>query len=113
MPATLACAITATGQPVPWHGILLAFGAGAAAGSTGISPGGFGVVEITLAATLAASGLTGSGALSAVLAYRLINSWLVLAAGWIVMLILSRRWQRPDEQADSPARPGHRAGRLP
>ena len=59
--AALALAIVATGQPVPWHALLLAYGAGAAVGSTGLTPGGFGLVELAVAAALTAGGLSGSG----------------------------------------------------
>ncbi|HEY2281870.1 MAG TPA: YbhN family protein [Streptosporangiaceae bacterium] len=84
--SALALAIQATGLPVPWHALLLAYGAGAAVGSTGLTPGGFGLVEFTVAAALTAGGLPSAGALAAVLAYRLVNFWLVLAIGWLVML---------------------------
>jgi uncharacterized membrane protein YbhN (UPF0104 family) len=87
----LAASILATGQPVPWHVLFLACGAGAAAGSTGLTPGGFGIVEMALAATLATAGLTGPGALAAALTYRLVGFWLVLIAGWIILLALSLR----------------------
>jgi uncharacterized membrane protein YbhN (UPF0104 family) len=86
----LACAIKAAGVAVPWQGLLLAYGAGAAVGSTGVTPGGFGVVEVTLTAALAASGLPASAALTAVLAYRLVNFWMILAGGGIAMAGLSR-----------------------
>src|SRR2546423_4125873 len=56
--ACLACAIHATGAPIPWRGLVLAYGAGAAVGSTGVTPGGFGLVEVTLTAALVAVGLT-------------------------------------------------------
>ena len=59
--ACLACAIHATGQPVPWHGLLLAYAAGAAVGSTGLTPGGFGLVEATLTAALVGVGMTSGG----------------------------------------------------
>ncbi|HKB29892.1 MAG TPA: YbhN family protein, partial [Streptosporangiaceae bacterium] len=59
----LACAILATGSRVPWHGLVLAYGAGAAVGSTGVTPGGFGLVEVTLTAALTAVGLSASRAL--------------------------------------------------
>jgi hypothetical protein len=88
--ACLACAIHATGAPIPWRGLLLAYGAGAAVGSTGVTPGGFGLVEVTLTAALVAVGLTTGRALTAVLAYRLINFWLILLGGGISMLVLSR-----------------------
>jgi putative heme transporter len=84
--ATLALAIHATGSPVPWHALLLAWGAGAAVGSTGLTPGGFGIVELAVAAALTAGGLPASAALASVLAYRVINFWLVNGVGWLVML---------------------------
>jgi uncharacterized protein (TIRG00374 family) len=87
----LACAIRATGQGVPWHGLLLAYGAGAAVGSTGVTPGGFAIVEVTLTAALTAAGMSASKALTAVLAYRLLNFWTILIGGWILMIILTRR----------------------
>ncbi len=87
----LACAIRATGQPVPWHGLLLAYGAGAAVGSTGVTPGGFGLVEVALTAALTAAGLSASKALTAVLAYRLVNFWLILIGGWALMVFLTHR----------------------
>ena len=88
--ACLACAIHATGAPIPWRGLVLAYGAGAAVGSTGVTPGGFGLVEVTLTAALVAVGLTTGRALTAVLAYRLINFWLILLGGGISILVLSR-----------------------
>ena len=60
-------------------------------GSTGLTPGGFGLVELAVAAALTAGGLSGSGALAAVLAYRIINFWLVILVGWIIMLVLGDR----------------------
>jgi putative heme transporter len=88
--ACFACAIRATGAPVPWNGLILAYGAGAAAGSTGVTPGGFGLVEVTLTAALVAAGMTASQALTAVLAYRLVNFWLILVGGGAAMLVLTR-----------------------
>jgi uncharacterized protein (TIRG00374 family) len=97
--AALAFAIRAVGQPVPWHDLLLVYGAGAAVGSTGLTPGGFGLVEVTLTAALAASGLDSPAALAAVLAYRVINFWLVLLGGWIALGVrarplAARTWRR-------------------
>jgi len=108
----LACAIKATGQPVPWHSLLLVYGAGAAVGSTGITPGGFALVELALTAALTAAGLHRSPALAAVLAYRLVNFWLILIAGWVLMAVLAhRRIGSPDSGGlHEPSRSGH-AGR--
>jgi putative heme transporter len=87
--AALALSIRAMGQPVPWDDLLLVYGAGAAVGSTGLTPGGFALVELALTAALTASGLHASSALAAVLAYRVVNFWLVLLGGWITMAFLA------------------------
>jgi uncharacterized protein (TIRG00374 family) len=89
--ACLACAIKAVGQPVPWHGLLLAYGAGAVAGSTGVTPGGFLIVETALTAALAAAGLSAGTALGAVVVYRLVNFWMILLGGGIVLIFLARK----------------------
>ena len=86
----------------PGHGAARAVGqpaarlrAGAAVGGTGITPGVFALVELALTAALTATGLHRSPALAAVLAYRLVNFWLVLVAGWILMAILAHRRAGP------------------
>src|SRR5499427_1281649 len=116
--ACLACAIKAVGQPVPWHGLLLAYGAGAVAGSTGVTPGGFLIVEAALTAALAAAGMSAGPALGAVLAYRLVNFWMILLGGGIVLIFLTRKrdsqirpYRRPVEQSspDGENAPGRTA----
>jgi hypothetical protein len=104
--ACLACSIHAAGQPVPWHGLLLAYAAGAAVGSTGLTPGGFGLVEATLTAALVGVGMTSGGALTAVLVYRLCNFWLILIGGWITMVVLTRFRSRTARSPGIPAGPG-------
>ncbi|HEV2375932.1 MAG TPA: YbhN family protein [Streptosporangiaceae bacterium] len=96
--ACLVCAIKAAGAPVPWSAIILVYGAGAAVGSTGITPGGFGVVEATLTGALAAAGLDTSHALTAVLAYRLVNYWMILVGGWVALIVLTRAHSQPYQQ---------------
>lgn len=86
----LAGTIRATGSQVPWHGLLLAYAAGAAVGSAGLTPGGFALVEATLTAALVASGLTAPAALASVLAYRLVSFWMVMIVGWVLMIALTR-----------------------
>lgn len=98
----LALAIHAMGLTVPWHTLLLVYGAGAAVGSTGITPGGFGVVELTMTAALTASGLGEPSALAAVLAYRIVNFWMVLLGGWIAMGLLARQRSRERSLAECP-----------
>ncbi|MBO0836697.1 MAG: flippase-like domain-containing protein, partial [Actinobacteria bacterium] len=85
--AALAAAIAAMGNPVPWGGLLLVYGAGAAVGSTGVTPGGFLLVELAMSAALTAAGLPPARAVAAVLAYRVVNFWLVLLGGWTTMLL--------------------------
>ena len=79
--ACLAFSILAVGGDVPWEGLLLAWAAGTAVASLGLTPGGLGVVEAALSSALIATGLVGSTAIAAVLVYRIVSLWLVLAAG--------------------------------
>jgi pimeloyl-ACP methyl ester carboxylesterase len=88
--AVLAVSIRATGATVPWHDLLLAYGAGIAAQSLNITPGGLGVAEGSLSLALVATGLGASRALAAVLLYRLASFWLVALAGWLVVFWLRR-----------------------
>ncbi len=53
--------------------------------------GRFGLAELAVAITLAAGGLSGPGALAAVLGYRIVNFWLVILTGWVIMLLLGGR----------------------
>jgi uncharacterized protein (TIRG00374 family) len=95
----LAFAIRATGSNIPWQGLFLAYGAGMTAGSIGLTPGGLGIVEAALSAALVAAGIRGGHAVAAVLVYRLISFWLVMAGGWAVMAVLTRNariTQAPD-----------------
>jgi putative heme transporter len=116
--ACLACAIRAVGEPVPWQGLLVAYGAGAIVGSTGVTPGGFLVVEAALTTALVGVGMNGGAALGAVLAYRLVNFWMILLGGWITMIFLSRKqdskirpYGRDDDQSgpNGEASPGRAA----
>ncbi len=91
----LAIAIKATGTPIPWQGLFLAYGAGMTAATLGLTPGGLGVIEAALSAALIAAGLNGRHALAAVLVYRLVSFWLVIAVGWTIMAIV-RRSREPD-----------------
>jgi uncharacterized protein (TIRG00374 family) len=83
---TLALALTAVGAPVPWQGLLLAWAAGALASSARLTPGGIGVVETALASALVAAGLPATLAVPAVLVYRLVNLWLLVGIGALVLV---------------------------
>jgi uncharacterized membrane protein YbhN (UPF0104 family) len=88
--AVLAASLSSLGAPVPWRGLLLAYGIGTAAGSVGLIPGGLGVEEAALALTLMGAGVHHPVALAAVLVYRLISFWLVTSIGWLAYLRLGR-----------------------
>jgi hypothetical protein len=83
----LAVSLLAVGAHVPWHGLLFAYGVGAAVGSLGLTPGGLGVVEGTLAVALMGAGVHHGSALAGVLLYRFISLWMVNGVGWLVYLL--------------------------
>jgi hypothetical protein len=87
----LAAAMSAVGVHPPWSSLFLAYGIAMSAGSVGLTPGGLGVIEVTLAAALVGAGIKGQQAIAAVLVYRLISFWLVMIGGWLIMAILVRR----------------------
>jgi hypothetical protein len=60
-------------------------------------------VEAALTAALAAAGMNAGPALGAVLAYRLVNFWMILLGGGIVLIFLTRK-------RDSKIRPYPRDG---
>jgi uncharacterized membrane protein YbhN (UPF0104 family) len=84
----LAMSILALGGAVPWRSLLLIYGLATLIGSLGITPGGLGLVEGTLCLGLVSTGLPAALALAAVLLYRLVSFWLVMATGWLVLLWL-------------------------
>jgi uncharacterized protein (TIRG00374 family) len=98
----LAAGILAIGVAVPWHDLLLAYGAGIAAQSFSVTPGGLGVTEGTLSLALVAAGMRASRALAAVLLYRLVSFWLVALAGWLILICLRYPWRHAGARG-----PGH------
>jgi uncharacterized membrane protein YbhN (UPF0104 family) len=55
-----------------------------------------------VAAVLTAGGLAGPDALASVLAYRVVNFWLVILTGWAIMLLLG---DRPGAAGEVPGTP--------
>ncbi len=86
--ACLTCAILAVHGTVPWHGLILAWAAGSTVSTLGLTPGGLGVVEITLGAALIAAGMPAGVAIAAALLYRAIKLGLVMAVGGMTFVIL-------------------------
>jgi uncharacterized protein (TIRG00374 family) len=95
--ACLTICFLAVGAGVPWHGLLLAYGAGQLAAILPITPGGLGVVEGSLTIALVTFGGAQDSTVAAVLLYRLISFWLVLPVGWASWgaLALAGRSRRP------------------
>lgn len=72
--------------------VLLAYGATMVLSMVPITPGGLGVVEAGLSATLALAGVPGGAAVLATLLYRLASYWLPLLAGAVAYLVYRRRF---------------------
>ena len=90
----LALSFMAVGAAVPWQGLLLAYGAGQLAATLPITPGGLGAVEGSLTVALVTFGGATESTVAAVLLYRVLSFWLVLAFGWSAwgtLAVLGRR----------------------
>jgi len=104
----LVCSFRAVHAAIPWHGVLLAYGVAQVAGSLPLVPGGFGIVEGSLSVVLVAYGVGRVPAVSAVLAYRVVNFWLAIAAGWVTagLIAVYLRRQAATAAASSSSDPG-------
>ena len=80
----LTVCFLAVGVGVPWHGLLLAYGAGQLAVNLPVTPGGLGVVEGSLTIALVAFGGAEASTVAAVLLYRIISFWGELPVGWSI-----------------------------
>ncbi|KRV50656.1 hypothetical protein AQ490_16770 [Wenjunlia vitaminophila] len=78
----LVASVWALGIPVPWQGVLLAYGLVQIPGSIRLTPGGIGIVEAGLTGLLVVYGLTPGQAFAATLLYRIWNYWLPQPIGW-------------------------------
>jgi putative heme transporter len=89
----------AVGAPIPWNGLLLAYGAGQLATALPITPGGLGAVEGSITIALVAFGGDHTSTVDAVLMYRIVSFWLVLPVGWalwgeLALEVRRGRWSR-------------------
>ena len=87
----LDASVRALGGSVPLASIAVVYLTGNAIGSVVPTPGGLGAVEAALSAGLAAAGLAGTEAVSAVLLFRTLTFWLPVPVGWASMNYLLRR----------------------
>jgi uncharacterized protein (TIRG00374 family) len=97
--ACFAMMFKAIGAPIPWSGLLLAYGAGQLAATLPITPGGLGVVEGSITVALVAFGGSEASTAYAVLLYRLISFWFILVLGWtligeMALEVRRGRWNR-------------------
>lgn len=102
--ACLGFACLAVGAEPSLAGLAIAYAAAKAVGAIPLMPGGLVFVEGTLIAALAASGMTTSKAVAAVLVYRLISFILVAIVGWIIFVFMYRMQDREDLHTDKEMR---------
>jgi uncharacterized protein (TIRG00374 family) len=86
----LVFAFLAVGVAVPWRGLPLAYGAGMLAANLPITPGGLGVVEGSLTIALVVYGGAAGTTVAAVVLYRILSFWILVAVGWASWLVLTR-----------------------
>jgi putative heme transporter len=106
----------ALGVPIPWKGLLLAYGAGQLAASLPITPGGLGVVEGSITVALVAFGGSEATTPYAVLLYRIISFWMILLVGWLFIGQLAlqvRRGRWPRQALSSEVEAGPVAYEVP
>jgi uncharacterized protein (TIRG00374 family) len=103
--ATLGFACLAAGAEPSISGLLIAYAAGKAVATVPLLPGGLGVVDGAMTATLVAGGLTASAALPSVIVYRIVSFFLVAVVGWIVFAVMFRssNHDHPDDVPTPPA----------
>lgn len=102
--ATLGFACLAAGAEPSISGLLIAYAAGKAVATVPLLPGGIGVVDSAMTATLVAGGLTASAALPSVIVYRIISFFVVAAVGWVVFAVMFRssNHDHPDDVLTPP-----------
>jgi uncharacterized membrane protein YbhN (UPF0104 family)/tRNA A-37 threonylcarbamoyl transferase component Bud32 len=86
----LDASVRALGGTVPIASVAVVYLTGSAIGSVVPTPGGLGAVEAALSAGLAAAGLPGTTAVSAVLLFRTLTFWLPVPLGWASLNYLTR-----------------------
>jgi uncharacterized protein (TIRG00374 family) len=108
----LAFSFRAVHAPIPWDGVLLAYGAAQVVGSFPIVPGGLGIVEGSLAVILVAYGAARVAALSAAIVFRIVNFWLAIVIGWLgVAAIALHERKAVSPQSPPPPAPSARRAR--
>jgi len=78
-----------------------------------LTPGGIGVIEVSLLAGLVSAGAAEAPAAAAVLVYRLLSCWLILPVGFLGWLVLRRPVRSGRSNPAGPARPRPDTPRAP
>lgn len=92
--AVLWVFLAALGHPTAVPAVLVAYGLANVLAAIPVSPGGLGIVEATLVATLAGFGVPRAVAALSVAAYRLVQFWLPIPAGGLAWGSLTGRRAR-------------------
>lgn len=100
--AVLAVIALAGTRGSPLAGLALAYVVGQLTAAIPITPGGVGLVETTMTATLVAQAMTAGQAAAVVLAWRLISHWLPIVVGLIVYLATRTRSGPPSAEPGAP-----------
>lgn len=83
--AALTAVALTVGRGVPLTGILLAYVIGQLACAIPLTPGGIGVMETAMIASLVATGSPAAAATATVLGWRLVSYWLPIVVGMFVL----------------------------
>jgi len=83
--------------------VLLAYAISQMLASVPITPGGLGIVEAGLVATLALAGISGPDAVVATFAYRLFSYWLPMPVGLGAWIMFRRRYPPNGHMEDAAA----------
>lgn len=95
----LLAAFASVAAPIPWRGVVLAYGLAQILAVLPLAPGGLGLVEGGLAVVLVAYGAPAVPTVAAVLVYRLVAYWLAVAIGWPTVGLLALVERRRDRRA--------------
>ncbi|WP_298340095.1 lysylphosphatidylglycerol synthase transmembrane domain-containing protein [Ferrimicrobium sp.] len=89
---------------IPWSSVVLAYSASQIVGILPITPGGLGTIEGSLSGVLVAFAVKAHAAITAVLVYRLISYWIIIAVGWTAFVIIWVFTRRDTKHQASSAR---------
>ncbi|MFE0523214.1 YbhN family protein [Streptomyces sp. NPDC058954] len=89
--SVVVAVVHALGLELPTSHVVMAYLVASGAAALLPTPGGLGSLDAALALALTAAGAPGQTAVSAVIGYRLLTSWLPMAPGLLVLGLLARR----------------------